>query len=153
MSTSRGHDARSIEMPDCYSQVAECFPVIAQLRPHLTKEVFIEQVRRQREQGYKLAAVRGGEGRIVAVAGFRLFEMLAWGRALYVDDLVTDAESRSKGYGEALFEWLIAYARREGCDQLHLDSGVQRFDAHRFYLRQRMRISSHHFALELKPRA
>ncbi|MGZ5001726.1 MAG: GNAT family N-acetyltransferase, partial [Chthoniobacterales bacterium] len=30
-----------------------------------------------------------------------------------------------------------------------LDSGVQRFDAHRFYLMKRMKISSHHFSLEL----
>ncbi|MCC7292877.1 MAG: GNAT family N-acetyltransferase [Phycisphaerales bacterium] len=160
MSTSRSNDPPDIESPggdaphietlDDDARVAECFPVIAQLRPHLTPEAFMEQVRRQRQQGYQLAAARDGEGRIVAVAGFRLFEMLAWGRALYVDDLVTDADSRSKGYGDALFEWLTAHARREGCDQLHLDSGVQRFDAHRFYLRQRMKISSHHFALMLK---
>ncbi len=149
MSAPRSNDAPRIEMPDGDAQVAECFPVIAQLRPHLTKEAFIEQVRRQRQQDYQLAALRDAEGRIAAVAGFRRFEMLAWGRVLYVDDLVTDADSRSQGHGEALFEWLTAYARREGCDQLHLDSGVQRFDAHRFYLRERMRITSHHFALEL----
>jgi hypothetical protein len=32
---------------------------------------------------------------------------------------------------------------------LDLDSGVTRFDAHRFYLRERMHIQSHHFALAL----
>jgi hypothetical protein len=31
-----------------------------------------------------------------------------------------------------------------------LDSGVQRFGAHRFYLRRRMDITSHHFALDLR---
>ncbi len=34
--------------------------------------------------------------------------------------------------------------------QLTLDSGVQRFAAHRLYLRQRMDITSHHFTMNLK---
>jgi hypothetical protein len=33
--------------------------------------------------------------------------------------------------------------------RLELDSGVQRFAAHRFYFRERMWISRHHFSLEL----
>ena len=32
---------------------------------------------------------------------------------------------------------------------IDLDSGVQRHDAHRFYLRERMAITSHHFAKNL----
>ena len=67
----------------------------------------------------------------------------------YVDDLVTDESERSLGYGGALFDWLVAEARAEGCGKLELDSGVQRFAAHRFYLTKRMIISSHHFSLEL----
>ena len=61
----------------------------------------------------------------VAVAGFRVGENLAWGRFLYVDDLVTLSAHRSKGYGSKLLTWLKAFAVREGCMQLHLDSGIQ----------------------------
>ena len=55
---------------------------------------------------------------------------------------------RSKGHGEALLHWLIAYARDQGCAAFELDSGVQRNAAHRFYLRHRTRISAYHFALD-----
>jgi GNAT superfamily N-acetyltransferase len=65
---------------------------------------------------------------------------------MYVDDLISNDESRSKGHGKKLLEWLEDYARQDGCDELHLDSGVQRFDAHRFYQREGMHISCHHFA-------
>jgi len=85
-----------------------------------------------------------------AVAGFRISENLAYGKFLYVDDLVSKTEDRSKGYGGALFDWLVALAREHECDQFHLDSGVHRFAAHRFYLTKRMDISSHHFVLKLK---
>jgi GNAT superfamily N-acetyltransferase len=136
------------------ADIQACFPVMSQLRPHLAAGEFAARVRRQMEQGYRLLSgsdERPGSDnrRVVAVAGFRLTEMLAWGKALYVDDLITDASERSKGYGEQLMQWLVAHAREAGCGELHLDSGVQRFDAHRFYLAQRMKISSHHFALDL----
>jgi len=130
-------------------QICRCFPVMAELRPHLLEREFVERVRRQqRENGYQLAFVEES-GAVRAVAGFRFAEFLAWGGILYVDDLVTASAGRSRGHGQALFDWLVARAKANGCSQLHLDSGVQRFDAHRFYLRQRMSIIAHHFALEL----
>lgn len=128
---------------------ARAFPVIHQLRPHLTLESFVAQARRQTESvGWRLAAVVDGQ-EVLACAGYRISEWLAWGKALYVDDLVTDERRRSGGHGGALFDWLVAEARREGCQSFHLDSGVQRFGAHRFYLAKRMDITSHHFGLKL----
>jgi GNAT superfamily N-acetyltransferase len=131
------------------AEIDATFEVMQQLRPHLQRTEFVARVRRQAERGYRLAFVEDS-GRVVAVAGFRLVQMLAWGEALYVDDLVTDAACRSSGQGQRLFDWLVAFAREHGCDELHLDSGVQRFDAHRFYLRNRMKIASHHFSLRLR---
>ncbi len=139
----------TICLAETEQQIRRCFPVMAELRPHVLEREFVERVRlQQRESGYQLAFVEES-GAVRAVAGFRIAEFLAWGRILYVDDLVTAAAERSRGHGQALFHWLVLRAKANGCAQLHLDSGVQRFDAHRFYLRQRMSLTSHHFALEL----
>lgn len=129
--------------------IVRCFAVMRELRTHLRDEgEFVARVERQREDGYRLAFVEAA-GEVRAVAGWRVSENLAWGRFLYVDDLVTREADRGAGWGRMLFDWLAAEARRLGCAQLHLDSGVQRFAAHRFYLAQRMEITSHHFALRL----
>ena len=136
-----------IALAENQHDIARCFPVMAQLRPHLAEEqAFVEQVQRQSAQGFRLAYVEDA-GTVVAVAGFRDMENLSSGKHVYVDDLVTDAATRSNGYGAALLDWLAEYARAQGCDSLQLDSGVQRFDAHRFYFRQGMHISSYHFKL------
>jgi GNAT superfamily N-acetyltransferase len=124
----------TIQIVETDSQIAACFPVMAQLRPHLLEEEFVP---------------REEEGQVLAVAGFRISECLAWGKFLYVDDLVTDEAARSRGHGKALLDWLVDFARSQDCEALHLDSGVQRFDAHRFYFQQRMAITSYHFALQL----
>jgi GNAT superfamily N-acetyltransferase len=130
-------------------EIARCFPVMQQLRPHFEEEAaFIAQVEQQRRAGYRIAFVED-EGAVRAVAGYRFLESLHAGRFCYVDDLVTDKSARSLGYGSALFDWLVTAARAAGCGRFELDSGVQRFAAHRFYLTKRMIISSHHFSLEL----
>ncbi len=130
-------------------EIRDCYAVMAELRPHVSAEDFLPRVRRQMEiAGYKLAYLSDGE--VKAVGGFRVSECLAWGKFVYVDDLVSKDGERSKGYGGQLFDWLVEYARGEGCDQFHLDSGVQRFGAHRFYLNRRMFIEGHHFSLRLK---
>jgi GNAT superfamily N-acetyltransferase len=130
------------------AEVASTYPVMRQLRPHLDEGEYPRTVRRMRGEGYRLAAVVDG-GRVGAVAGFRVVEFLMWGRLLYVDDLVTAEGARSKGYGKMMLDWLAERAREEGCGSLQLDSGVQRGDAHRFYFRERMRISSYHFSKEV----
>lgn len=103
----------------------------------------------QRPEGYRLVgAFEEGTVEAVAVAGFRTDHNLAWGHYLYVDDLSTMPETRRRGHGRALLDWLLKEGRRLGCDQLHLDSGVglDRADAHRLYLNAGMVIASHHFA-------
>ncbi|OBS08059.1 GNAT family N-acetyltransferase [Acidihalobacter prosperus] len=125
--------------------IARGFAVMSQLRPHLAADEFVTRVRRQMAGGFRLALLED-EGDVQAVAGFRLNENLAIGRFLYVDDLVTDQTARSQGHGRRLLEWLEQTAREAGCSQLVLDSGVQRFDAHRFYLRAGYAIRSHHLS-------
>jgi hypothetical protein len=129
-------------------EINNCYHVMSELRPHVKPEEFLGRIRRQAAiAGYRLACVV--EGDVKAVAGFRISENLAWGKYLYVDDLVSKSNDRSKGHGGALFDWLIDYARNNNCDEFHLDSGVQRFRAHRFYLMKRMAIEAHHFGLKL----
>jgi GNAT superfamily N-acetyltransferase len=134
------------------AEIASTFDVMAVLRPHLHRTTYVAAVTRMMATGFRLVTVRaGGMGaeRVVAAAGFRVTENLAWGRYLYVDDLVTAEGERSMGHGKLLFDWLKGEARAAGCGELHLDSGVFRHGAHRFYLRERMDITSYHFRLSL----
>ena len=133
-----------IELAESDHDILSCFEVMRHLRNLKDEATFLDQVRLQQKSGYRLAALRDG-GDPLAVAGFRLGENLAWGRHLYVDDLVTHPANRSKGYGSAILVWLAEFGRSEGADQLHLDSGVLRDNAHRFYQHEGLEISSYHF--------
>jgi len=97
-----------------------------------------------------LLAFGEAEGEVRAVAGYRYLESLCSGKFIYVDDLVTLERDRSRGFGGQLLEWLVEQARAQNCQQLELDSGVQRFEAHRFCFLNRMKIASYHFSIKTK---
>lgn len=129
-------------------QIQNCFDVMAQLRPHLIRNEFVPLVRHLQSHGYEMAFIQQG-GDIVAVAGYRIVTNLHMGRHLYVEDLVTSREVRSRGYGKELLDWLRNKAELNGCSYLDLDSGTQRGPAHKFYFGQGFTIASYHFSEKL----
>jgi len=132
------------------AEIRATYPVMKQLRSQLSEDQYLAAVRRQNESGnYHIAAVLDDNGVPRCVAGYRLTECLCWGNFLYVDDLVTDENARSGNYGHRMMEWLVNEAKQNDCKRIHLDSGVQRHSAHRFYLRERMDIIAYHFAMAI----
>lgn len=141
-----------IAIAETESDIKRCHAVMRELRPQFENtETFVRRVQEQAPEGYRLAFLEV-DGEVSAVAGYRFLKSLFSGDFLYVDDLVTKARNRSLGHGGQLLDWLANQARDRGCESLELDSGVQRFDAHRFYFQKRMNISSYHFRLQLRPK-
>lgn len=124
-------------------EILDCYPVMAEPRPHILPNEFLPLVKRLGTVAYL------DEAGIKAVAGFRISEWLAGGRYLDIEDLVTTNRDRSKGYGGELFDWLVAHAKKNHCQQVRLVSRINRHDAHRFYLRKGMKLEAHYFSLNV----
>ncbi|MGI8540839.1 MAG: GNAT family N-acetyltransferase, partial [Rubrobacteraceae bacterium] len=92
------------------------YPVMRQLRTHLSESEYLSMVERMRGEGYRLAAAYDDGGKVVGAAGFRVQEFLYCGKLLYVDDLVTAEDARSTGVGAAMLRWLEDEARRGEAD-------------------------------------
>jgi GNAT superfamily N-acetyltransferase len=128
----------------------DALPVLAELRAHLTPEILAGVYEEGYPQGLRFTAVYDDLQTCVAVAGWRLMATTVALRKLYVDDLVTAAAHRSRGIGGALLGELERRARQAGCEWMDLDSAVTRGEAHRFYMREGMPITSFHFAREVR---
>lgn len=138
-----------IKIAETDEEIEKCYPVMSQLRPHIAREVFLPQVRRQMDaSGFQLVYLSEGDD-VKAVAGIRIAEWLARGKSLDLEDLVASESDRSKGYGGELFDWIVDHARKEGCNEIRLVSHVSRYRAHRFYLNKRMILDAHFFSLPL----
>ncbi len=126
------------------------YAAMLELRPKIgSSTAFVGTVNdKQRPQGYRLiASFDDDDEQAAGAAGFRVLDYLAWGHALYCDDLTTREKYRGRGHGGALMDWMVDEARRLGCGEFHLDSGVgpDRTTAHRLYFNKGMRISAFHF--------
>lgn len=145
---------RIVEVTDADGAVVEADWLSAaesvhrQLRPHLPAD-YASKLAAIFANGARMAVVVD-ERTVVSVAVWRLIENTFDGRRVYVDDLVSDESRRSQGAGKLMLDWLENQAIAQGCDALTLDSGVQRHQAHRFYFREGMHVSSYCFRKVLK---
>lgn len=108
------------------------FPVLSQLRDHLSVEAFLDQLATMRADGYRLFAL-SADGDVVAVAGLAVEHNFHLGRHVFVYDLVTDEARRGEGHGSRLLEYVHDLASEESCECVALESGLWRDRAHEFY--------------------
>jgi len=132
------------------AEIAACFPVMRQLRPHLSGPAeLVERVRRQQRDGYRLLAAWQDETP-VGLAGWRVQENLIRGRFCYVDDLVVTEAARRGGLGARLLDAVAAEARALGLDRLVLDTGLDNLLGQRFYFRYGMLPAALRFAMPVE---
>ncbi|MBS4218104.1 GNAT family N-acetyltransferase [Bacillus sp. FJAT-49711] len=104
------------------------------LRAHLDEVSYLKLVLdAQEKENYRLIAHFDLNEKIVAVVGFMPMITLYYGHYIWVCDLVTDPDVRSKGYGKKLLTYVQEWAKANGYEKVALSSGLQRKDAHRFY--------------------
>jgi ribosomal protein S18 acetylase RimI-like enzyme len=133
------------------ADVRRLFSLMVQLRPHLSSaDEFVERWKRQAAAGYRLIALFD-DGQPQALAGYRVQENLVHGRFLYVDDLVTDAGARGRGYGERLMACLRKQAQVLECGKLVLDTPLGNALGHRFYFRHGLLATSLRFNMPIEP--
>ncbi|PWS42882.1 acetyltransferase [Streptomyces sp. ZEA17I] len=130
---------------------ADVAPLIRALRPRLSADAFTAFAEEGYAQGLRFTvAYDAATGRALGAATHRVLAT-SRGRLLFVDDLVTAAESRGRGVGARLMAELERRGRAEGCARLELDSGTTNVDAHRFYHARRLTVAAFHFGRELEP--
>ncbi len=135
-----------VQLADKHTNLTAIAAILKQLRPQFSLKHIEKQIKKQMLNDYQIAYIEK-DNEILCVAGFVIGEKLAWGKHVYVDDFVSNEEHRSYGAGRAMMKWIKKYAQDNNCQQLHLDSGVQRYMAHKFYLREGFIIASHHFSI------
>lgn len=82
-----------------------------------------------------LVAVEDGRATGLCTAYLDLLSV-RFGLRCWVEDLVVEPGSRSRGAGGALLDAASEWARERGATHLELDTGLARTDAQRFYERR-----------------
>src|SRR5690242_9881296 len=87
------------------TDLKRCYPVIKELRPHLSLDEYIEIYNQAHAaDGYEIVALEN-QGQIHAVMGYRFLSDFVRGKHVYIDDLVSTESARSKGFGAELLKF------------------------------------------------
>lgn len=113
-------------------ELLEVFCIIKQLRTHLVEETYLNLIKDMKKEGYKMFGLYAEE-KVVAVVGLIKLTNLYYGKHVWVNDLVTDENQRSKKYGQTLLSFVTEWAKDNGCEVLALSSGLEKIEAHKFY--------------------
>lgn len=112
------------------------FPILCELRPHLTFKQFLEIVSESaKRDDYELVAIFDGS-KCVAVMGIRILYDFVHGKHLYIDDLVVTVSRRSMGLGARLLKFAEDIASKKQCNRLRLCTGTDNEGGKRFYERE-----------------
>ena len=105
------------------AEIGNAFLLMKALRERISAATFVEEVRRQQANGYRLLA--GFErGTPVVLAGIRRAHTLARGDHLFVDDLVSEESVRGAGHGREMLRWVARHAASEGIARIYLDARI-----------------------------
>lgn len=117
------------------SQVRQVFPLLRQLRDHLSEgELWNLYQAAKKESGYALWGAFQGEA-CLGLMGVRILTDFVHGRHLYIDDLVVSETARSKGIGALLLAEAKKLALNQACSQIRLCTGIQNERGKSFYER------------------
>ncbi|MET7255234.1 GNAT family N-acetyltransferase [Dyadobacter fermentans] len=141
----------TIETVQNDADILKCRGAIQALRHLLTDDIYTDAVKQTLADNRQIIFIEDGSPDAAAVAVFETGYNLFRGKYIYIDDLSTLPTQRGKGYAGMLLDWIAEYARKEGFNEVHLDSGVNaaRTDAHRLYLNKRFQVTSLHFVAKV----
>jgi hypothetical protein len=85
------------------------------------------------------------KGKLVAMSNGWITVRFYSGKQLEVDNVIVDADLRSKGVGKYFFACINRWAIDNGCQTIELNTFVQNSKSHKFYFNEGYAILGFHF--------
>ncbi len=129
--------ARVVQISDVTDNEYEArkgFHIYQQLHPGLTEDVFLSRLKDAAVDGYRLFYAYEDDV-IVGLVGFKIHTLLYRGRAVHIDSLVVDKDSRRNGLGKQLLAIAEVFGKADGASEAYLETGHKRAEANAFYPR------------------
>ncbi|MGI0107535.1 GNAT family N-acetyltransferase [Salinimicrobium sp. WS361] len=130
-------------------EIPHILPMVQELMgQQFSNEILIQRFSEMFDQNYECFKITHDE-QTVGVFGLWFMTRHYAGRSCEPDHIFIKEEYRSKGVGKNLFEFIYKYAAEKGCETSELNSYVQNYRSHKFYLNEGYEIKGYHFLKKL----
>lgn len=131
------------------NDVDQILPLVMELSENQTEETvlrsrFLEMF----DQNYECFGVYSNR-ELIGVFGLWFMTRHYAGKSCEPDHVFIKPQFQNKGIGRRIFEFIFNYAREKGCETSELNSYVQNFKSHKFYMNHGYVIKGYHFLKKL----
>ena len=111
-------------------------------------EILQERLLEMFDQNYECFGVYKSNA-LIGVFGLWFMTRHYAGRSCEVDHIYIQDELQGKGIGKKLFEFIESYATSKSCETIELNSYVENYGSHKFYMNLGYIIRGYHFLKKL----
>ena len=131
------------------NQLDLVLPLIQKLGEYqVDEEILRARFEEMFDQNYECFGVYLDE-KLVGVFGLWFMTRHYCGKSCEVDHVYINSELQNAGIGKKLFNFIFHYAKERGCETSELNSYVQNFRSHKFYMNLDYVIKGYHFLKKL----
>lgn len=131
------------------TEYLQVLPYLEKLQSQaLSIEALQERLLEMFEQNYECFGIYKS-GELVGVFGLWFMTRHYAGRTCEVDHIYIDENLQGSGVGTQLFQFIEQYAVKKQCETIELNSYVENFRSHKFYMNLGFVIRGYHFLKKL----
>lgn len=128
---------------------AEVLPYLKKLHSKPPNEDILKQrLLEMFDQNYECFGIYQKD-RLIGVFGLWFMTRHYAGRSCEVDHIYINDEFQESGIGKSLFGFVHEYAESKGCETVELNSYVENFRSHKFFMNRGYVIRGYHFLKKL----
>jgi GNAT superfamily N-acetyltransferase len=124
------------------------FDVLSNMYPDMNRAEYEAVLPERVKNGYRMVGVFDGDT-CVCSAGFWISYRFYCGKFIQLDNMVTVPDARSKGVGKLVVDFIKSLGKSESCQKVLIDTYVENYSAHRFFLREGFIIRGYHLNYEI----
>jgi GNAT superfamily N-acetyltransferase len=114
----------------------------------VSKAILKSRFDEMKNQNYECAVIYK-DNTIIGVSGLWFCTRHYIGKSVELDHVFIRPEHRKKGLGKQFMDWIYIYVKEKGCNAMELNTYVQNYPSHKFYLNLGFEILGYHFLKQL----
>jgi len=97
------------------------------------EEVFVKERLKKMDADREVVFVAETESNVIGYVHAEVYSLLYWAPMVNILGLAVSSDCRRQGAGKALMQQVEAWAKEKGIEEIRLNSGGTRKEAHEFY--------------------
>ncbi len=131
------------------SAILSIVPFLQQLNNgHISEETLKERALEMATQNYECLGIFDA-AELIGVCGMWFQTRHYAGRSCEIDHVIIDDGYRNQGIGGKMMDFIYDYARKEECNWVELNTYVDNFPSHKFYINQDFMAKGYHFVKDI----